>query len=429
MNARIEEPGSAIWTLDRVQLLIFSHAGRNLMPSTSQSESDLTPSRRMYAAIDRGDASEAKRLLEVHPELLSHGGIGPTWLHDAAGIGDEKTVQMLIDFGLDVNAGGKSRPDGPLSWAVGKGHLEVARLLLQRGANPNVGRLLIAAINCQTNSLALVKLLVEHGADVNRCFPFGGDGNGPMVNALSWANGGNKREILEYLRSHGAVMPDEVPAPAHLHESATAPVDLRQRIIAHFERHFGPVRPQAVREIVPCDPPLLVHAVPPTAARKSLILFTTGMSARPQTVPAGAEAFRYTELMIHLPADWPLTQAALRDPNHAWPIHWLRRIARNPHESNSWLGGLFTIVSNDEPPKRLAPGNHFVAMLLTAEPNADGRIDGGDRMIQLYTLYPLYLEEKRLEEEAGMEELLRRFARFNISNIVDIRRANVALGQ
>ena len=337
-------------------------------------------------------------------------------------------VRMLLDLGIDPNVTTENRPDGPLSSAMERGGVEVIRLLLQRGANPNVGRSLIGAINSDSESAERVRLLVEHGADVNQCFPFG-DEDGPIFNALSWAMDAGKQDIVDYLQSHGAVMPDEAPTPAPVPKTAAAPVDSRQRIIAHFERHFGPVRPQAVREIVPCDPPLLVHAVPPTVARKSLILFTTGMSARPQTVPAGAEAFRYTELMIHLPADWPLTQAALRDPSHAWPIHWLRRIARNPHESNSWLGGFFAIVSNDEPPKRLAPGNHFVAMLLTAEPNADGRIDGGDRMVQLYTLYPLYLEEKRLEEAAGMEELLRSFARFNISNIVDIRRANVALEQ
>ncbi len=90
-------------------------------------------------------------------------------------------------------------------------------------------------------------------------------------------------------------------------------------IIRHMERHNGPVQEQALIEIVP-SLEVAINVIPARPEQNPLVLFTIGMSNRPQTVPAGAEEYRYTELFVRLPADWPLERKALHQENNFWPF-------------------------------------------------------------------------------------------------------------
>jgi ankyrin repeat protein len=82
-------------------------------------------------------------------------------------------AKLLLDYGADPNfalrAGNVTDPHTPLTEAVRSNHYELAMLLCERGANPNVaaGRpydnLLVYATG--TRDAKLVQLLLEHGAD------------------------------------------------------------------------------------------------------------------------------------------------------------------------------------------------------------------------------------------------------------------------
>jgi hypothetical protein len=128
-------------------------------------------------------------------------------------------------------------------------------------------------------------------------------------------------------------------------------------------------------------------------------------------------------LFIQLLAGWPLSKGALEDPNHAWPIQWLRSIAKYPHQQKTWLGGPVSIMANGEPPKRLAPSIPFTCMLLLAERSLVSR---QGRTIQLYRLMPLYTEERDMEIRQGIAALMRAFDRFSVPFVVDLQRRNVA---
>jgi hypothetical protein len=158
-----------------------------------------------------------------------------------------------------------------------------------------------------------------------------------------------------------------------------------------------------------------------------LALVTDGMSARPMTVPPGGEEFRFAELVIYLPKGWPLTDRALKDPNHFWPVEWLRRIAFYPHQNRTWLGGPAAVIANGEPPEPLAPNTKLTCLLAMTEESAFGALTlPGGRNVVFYTLFPLYTEERDLEKEKGTPHLIRLYQKHGISQVVDVQRPNVA---
>jgi hypothetical protein len=200
-------------------------------------------------------------------------------------------------------------------------------------------------------------------------------------------------------------------------------------IIRHMERHFGPVQEQALIEIVPTLG-VAINVIPARPHQNPLILFTTGMSDRPQTVPAGADEYRYTELFVRLPGDWPTTQAALRDDNYFWPFKWLRQIAAYPHDNDTWLGGPFPIIANDEPPQPLAPNTKLSCLLLLRETGEEGTVACQDgRQVALYSLIPLYTEERDLEMAQGIRGLFQALQSRGVSFVVEPGRVNAVTGR
>jgi len=130
-------------------------------------------------------------------------------LHYAAGAGDIEKVRELIAQHADVNQRDENGQT-PLHRAVPMGHIDVAELLLNKGANINAKTqsdetgytsLQLAADRGQ---LDMVKLLVAKGADVNTKRQKEGHKD---RTAKSYALGRNYKEIVEFLYAHGADIP------------------------------------------------------------------------------------------------------------------------------------------------------------------------------------------------------------------------------
>ena len=89
-------------------------------------------------------------------------------IHDAAKAGDVAAITAALDAGADIEA--KDGGGTPLYFAVRRGHLASAKLLIERGANVKVASnywgdlLTIASVNARVD---LITLLLEHGANPN----------------------------------------------------------------------------------------------------------------------------------------------------------------------------------------------------------------------------------------------------------------------
>ncbi|KAK8080213.1 hypothetical protein PG997_008031 [Apiospora hydei] len=124
---------------------------------------------------------------------------GQTSLHVASSRGRLEVAKLLIEKGADIKA---AENDGrtPLHWASWGGHLEVAKLLIEKGADvkaaENDGR---TPLHWASNGgrLEVAKLLIEKGADVKAAE---NDGRTP----LHWASWGGHLEVAKLLIEKGA---------------------------------------------------------------------------------------------------------------------------------------------------------------------------------------------------------------------------------
>jgi cytochrome c len=159
--------------------------------------------------VDSGNVAEARRLLGQHPDLLHTDFGGYTPLHAASADGHLDLVKLFIELGSDVNAEEDFGNRGtPLEYALKNDNPELVRLLLEHGANPNHGRTVFRAMTGdKKNSLEIVKLLEQHGADLHQVFVNELTEKKEPMNALSLAIACGKEDVAQYLKSRGAVLP------------------------------------------------------------------------------------------------------------------------------------------------------------------------------------------------------------------------------
>ena len=79
----------------------------------------------------------SEKLLKAGADAKATRWNGETALMIAAGAGSVEEVKMLLDHGADVNGAEPKQLQNALMWAASEGHAEVVDLLIQRGANVN----------------------------------------------------------------------------------------------------------------------------------------------------------------------------------------------------------------------------------------------------------------------------------------------------
>lgn len=196
-----------------------------------------------------------------------------------------------------------------------------------------------------------------------------------------------------------------------------------QEIERHIETHIGKIDSvfhEIISDLVHID----VHIVKPTAARPYYTLVTSGMSDLPMTAPEGFAEFAYAELMLCLPATWPLDS---NDEIHYWPVRWLKLLARFPHEYKTWLSDLHS-MPNGDPAEPMAPNTKLCGVMLgkpmTVSVDFHQLRISAAKTIHFYSVLPLYPDEMEFKLKRGGEALLERFERAKITELLDPRRAS-----
>lgn len=200
------------------------------------------------------------------------------------------------------------------------------------------------------------------------------------------------------------------------------------RFDAHVERYLGQVDlvyHECQSDIIHLD----VYRFAPTAERPFNVLLTVNMSALPMNVPdEHILETSETELMICLPADWPLDHESFDDNRNYWPLRWLKSLARMPYLNDTWLWAGHTMQTAN-PPAPVADGVDFRAFLVSFSkwlPEAGRMVHLGEfHAATLLTIMPLYLSEMEFKLKEGCDALLERFRQHGIDHVVQVGRPNV----
>ncbi len=142
----------------------------------------------------------ASKRAPVAPGVANaNGANGINDLSGAARSGDAARVKLLLAEGKDPNQPDSNGRRTPLHWAVRGNHSEVVQILMEGGANPDIGDqagktpLEHAAEN---NMVEMTTMLIMAGADVNKRDLVGG-------NAVLWAAGLGSPETLKLVVDAG----------------------------------------------------------------------------------------------------------------------------------------------------------------------------------------------------------------------------------
>jgi hypothetical protein len=346
-------------------------------------------------ALRSGDVGLMRSLLRANPGMLTYHLSGRTWLHRAAERDDLPMATMLVEEGIDINS--TPATVTPLDSALREPAGHVARWMITNGARiePGNGHRASSLCTAAGNSTAeVVQLLLDRGADVNYVY---GD---PPQNALSRATARGDKEIISLLWAQGAELPPIPPV---------RPGDLEDEVVDYMRRRFAFVFAQTFRPIVLSDAPVAVHLAPADDECPFHLLFTTGMSAAPMTIASGEMTWQFAELLMRLPSTWPVAPDAILEKENYWPVEWLLRAAHFPHFGFPWLGGHTATVDFDNSEGDHGSAYPFVWALLIADWDRVGPIrrSSGDE-VHVYTVIPLFPEERDLVKANGVSELLRR---------------------
>lgn len=155
--------------------------------------------RRLIAAVESGDAAQAREALSLGGSPNAVDAVRSPALHTAALNGHEEIARLLIQHGADI-----TRLDwmgnSALSIAAEQGDRPMVRLLLASGADPNDARSWHPAwmVACRNGDPPVVKEIIRGGGDVNS------RNKSTSLTGLMAAAAAGNTELASYLLDRGA---------------------------------------------------------------------------------------------------------------------------------------------------------------------------------------------------------------------------------
>jgi cytohesin len=214
----------------------------------------------LFEAVGDGNAAKVRELLKrgANPNAKNEHGWTP--LHRAAYRGHADVARLLLEHGADANAKSKdSFIPTPLHLAAAMGHVDVTKLLLEHGADANAkNKDGFTPLHFAANKghAEVARLLLEYGADANAKNK---DGFTPLHFAAAFGYAVVARLLLEHgadpsIGDNDSVTPLDIARAAGHEEVA--------RVIEEYKRGGG-VRVSATpvgvsaREPAPAAPSIL----------------------------------------------------------------------------------------------------------------------------------------------------------------------------
>ena len=203
--------------------------------------------------------------------------------------------------------------------------------------------------------------------------------------------------------------------------AAVANVEAAAAVLEHIRAHIGPVD-TVFHQLDEDGTAIDIHHVPPSQNRDCHTLVTSGLSDRPMPEGSGVQ---YGELVMCLPADWPMDEEALEDDASVWPLEMLRALGRLPYAHGvAFDFGLCT--DNLTLPFGLAKDTGFSAVLLAPPvtvPDAFWCLEAANgKVIDFFGIVMLYPQEMDCARYDGVVALARALDRLSVSELLQTGR-------
>lgn len=218
----------------------------------------------------------------------------------------------------------------------------------------------------------------------------------------------------------------------------------RKKIDDHINANFG--KPLTIihnqgNGIVHVD----IYVIPPNESRNYGLLVTSGMSERPMNAPPDSWILwgfdippdkrsilscNYAELVVKLPPDWPLPKSGekLKDDEYLWPIAELHSLINYVHKNNEWFWNEHTMSNRNENSLTFSDHTKLAGWVFIFPPNLPQEFSvikiNDSKAIYFLQIVPGYIEEIKYAISHGTENLLEKFARYDIPDYIDINRIN-----
>lgn len=157
-----------------------------------------------------------------------------------------------------------------------------------------------------------------------------------------------------------------------------------------------------------------------------ILVITCGMSSKPMTVPVGAEKFKFAELFMILPSNWPIGVNEFENEDNYWPIRNLKILARLPIEYSTWLfdGHTIPLENNSKSSSR------FVGSLISIPNETEESfftLNNGDFSTHFYQVIPITQNEMDYKLKYGNEALQELIFKEGVDKCISAQRPELEL--
>ena len=147
---------------------------------------------------------------------------------------------------------------------------------------------------------------------------------------------------------------DALEEPKEFRDPAHTPYE--REISEHMEAAFPGRETRVYHEIASEFIHVDVYVMKAPTKQDFHVIYTTGMSAMPMTLPEELlpeyKDLERAELLLFLPAEWDILTGYETDKDVPeslwWPVHLMKYLVRFPHEYGTWLGWGHTIPNSAE---------------------------------------------------------------------------------
>jgi len=202
-----------------------------------------------------------------------------------------------------------------------------------------------------------------------------------------------------------------------------------EEVAGYFDKQFPGRETVVFHEIISDLVHIDVNVMKPIPEDDIYVLYTTGMSDLPMTLPPqvkNPDELKFAELVMLLPSSWsPGGDYAISTDlpeKDSWAIGLIKFFARFPHEYKTWLGDGHTVPNGNYQP--ITDGSEMGGVILLSF-NAPPLAAKGGETVNFYLVLPISQVETEYKLEHGTGELVERLKEGKVSFVVDINRKSV----